>query len=121
MSENHLRLLIHRLANAFEQDEDFDIDQALITIEQAKVSLDQTYQKYQKACPPEVKAASDCMAGSATLFYGALTNLEEFTDTCEEALLERARNEADRASVLLEQALDWAQSIAEQNNPEQLY
>ncbi|MCA9781661.1 MAG: hypothetical protein KC800_33315 [Candidatus Eremiobacteraeota bacterium] len=121
MSDNQLRILIFRLAHALENDEDFDVDKALLAIEQAKASLETTFQNYQKSCPPEAKAASDCMTDAVALFYGALTNLEEYIDSCEEHLLTRARGEADRASILLEQALDWAESIAEQNNPHQLY
>lgn len=121
MSDNQLRILIFRLAHALENDEDFDVDKALLAIEQAKDSLKSTFQSYQKNCPPEAKAANDCMTDAVALFYGALTNLEEYIDSCEEHLLARARSEADGGTVLLEQALDWAQSIAEQNNPHQLY
>jgi hypothetical protein len=121
VSENHLRLLIDRIADALERDEEFNIDEALLVIEQAKASLDLTYQRYQKSCPPEAKAASECVAASVTLFYGALSRLEEYTDTCEGILLEQAKSEAERASQLLESALDWAQSVAESDNPQQLY
>jgi hypothetical protein len=121
VSENQLRLLILRIADALEKDEDFDIDQALVAIEQAKGSLEMTYQSYQRTCPPEAKVASEAMTDSVALFYGALSNLEEFIDSCDDALLVQVRNEVDVASQLLERALDWAQSVAESNNPNQLY
>lgn len=121
MSENHLKLLILRLADALETDEDFDIDSALATIEQAKASLNFTFQNYQRTCPPEAHAANACLTDAVALFYGALTNLEEYTDSCEEKLLQQARAEAQQAGELLERALDWAESIAEKNNPHQLY
>ena len=83
MSDNQLRILIFRLAHALENDEDFDVDKALLAIEQAKDSLKSTFQSYQKNCPTEAKAAKDCMTDAVALFYGALTNLEEYIDSCE--------------------------------------
>lgn len=120
-SENHLRILIYRLAHALENDEDFDVDKALLAIERAKESLETTFRSYQKSCPAEATDARECMTTSVALFYGALSNIEEYIDSCQEHLLAEARSEADRATILLEQALDWAQSIAERNNPHQIY
>lgn len=121
MSDNQLRILILRLAGALENDEDFDVDRALVAIEKAKVSLQTTFLNYQKSCPPEAKEARECMVDAVALFYGALTNLEKYIDSCEDHLLSLATSEAERGSVLLEHALDWAQSIAEKNNPHKLY
>lgn len=121
MSENHLRELINRIADALESDEDFDVDEALRVIEQTKTSLHRTFQRYQKACPPEAKDASECLTASVTLFFGALTNLETYTDTCEDALLKQARTEAEQAGVLLDEALDWAHSVTERHKQQGLY
>lgn len=120
VAENQLKILIERLALALETDEDFDVDQALKVIEQAKASLQETYQHYQKACPPEAQIAAECLKNSVTLFYGALTSLEEYIETCEEELLPTARAEAAKASEQLEAALDWAQAITSTDNPEQV-
>jgi len=109
------------MAHALENDEDFDIDAALDAIAQMKTQLKATYENYQKSCPPDAEAARACMSDSVTLYYGALTHLEEFIDTCEDSLIAEARAEAEQAGRLLNHALDWVQSVAEANNPQQLY
>lgn len=121
MAENHLRNLVHRIAYSLEHDDDFDVDQALEVIEEAKSAIQKTYQNYQRACPPEVEEASECMADSAALFYGSLTALEEYIESCDPTFLERARTEVDHGSKLLNRALDWAVSVSNQNNPHELY
>ena len=90
-------------------------------IAEAKASLQTTYQAYQRSCPPEAQLASEYMGDSVALFYGALTNLEEYIDCCEDELLILARSEAVQAGELLERALDWAESVANSNNPHQMY
>ena len=121
MSENQPKRLILRTADALERDEDLDIDQVLSALAEAKASLQTTYQAYQRSCPPEAQLASEYMGDSVALFYGALTNLEEYIDCCEDELLILARSEAVQAGELLERALDWAESVANSNNPHQMY
>ena len=121
MPENQLKTLIIRIADAFQEDQDIDVDEALSVIAQAKTSLESTYRQYQRNCPPEAKSAAEALSSSVTLFYGALGYLEEYSDSCEDQLLELARTEAERASILLEQALDWAESVAKSNNPRDVH